>query len=160
MKFFWKLIATGFGTGYSPVAPGTVGTLAGCLILLFLKTALPEQFAGGRAQASWQLLLAIGFLLLGIKSSREMEKEWGPDPQKVVADEIAGLWIAMIAVPVSLKNLAIAFVLFRIFDIWKPLGIRRMERLPGGWGVMMDDVLAGIYSCLLLHGWLYFSQNA
>jgi phosphatidylglycerophosphatase A len=94
------------------------------------------------------------FFLLGVKSAKELENEWGHDPAKVVVDEVIGVWIAMLGVPFSLLNLAVAFVLFRIFDIWKPLGIRQMERLPGGWGVMMDDVLAGIYSMILMHLYL------
>lgn len=83
-----------------------------------------------------------------------MEAEWGHDPSKVVVDEIVGVWIAMLFVPFSLLNLFLAFGLFRVFDIWKPLGIRRMEKLKGGWGVMMDDVLAGIYSLMVMHVYL------
>ena len=83
---------------------------------------------------------------------------WGHDPSRIVADEMIGLWIAMIAVPFSWLNLALAFGLFRLFDIWKPMGIRRMEKFPGGWGVMLDDVLAGLYSLAVMHIYLFF-QN-
>ncbi len=153
---FWKIIATGFGSGYSPFAPGTAGTLVACLLLWLLRLVFPVQFSGGWPQAHWLLLLITLFFFLGVKAANKLEAIWGSDPSKVVVDEMAGVWIAMLGVPLSLLNLAAAFVLFRVFDIWKPLGIRKMENLKAGWGVMMDDVLAGIYSALVLHGCLYF----
>lgn len=70
---------------------------------------------------------------------------------------MVGVWIALLGIPLSMLNLALALLLFRIFDIWKPLGIRQMEQLPGGWGVMMDDVLAGIYSMILMHVYLHIT---
>ena len=155
---FWKFIATGFGSGYSPVAPGTTGALVACGILGGLYTIFPGQFSGGWQQAYGLLLLTAIFFFLGVKAANELEKEWGHDPSKIVVDEMAGVWIAMLGIPFSWTNLALAFVLFRVFDIWKPLGIRQMERLNGGWGVMMDDVLAGIYSALVLHAGLYINQ--
>lgn len=152
---FWKIIATGFGSGYAPFAPGTCGALVGCAILWWLQWVWPAVFLGPQ---SWiALLLLIGlFLILGVRASDVLEPEWGHDPARIVVDEVIGVWIAMLFVPFSLLNLFIAFVLFRIFDIWKPLGIRRMEQFKGGWGVMLDDVLAGIYSLMVLHLFLYF----
>jgi phosphatidylglycerophosphatase A len=85
-----------------------------------------------------------------------LEPEWGHDPQKIVIDEIIGFWIAMIAVPYTAWTLFAGFVLFRIFDIWKPLGIRKMEKFKGGWGVMLDDVLAGIYANIVLQVLIFF----
>ena len=155
---FWKIIATGFGSGYSPVAPGTAGALVACGMLWGLQAILPEQFSGGWPQAHWLLLLTFIFFFLGVKSGGKLEAEWGHDPSKIVVDEMVGVWIAMLGVPFSLINLALAFVLFRVFDIWKPLGIRQMERLHGGWGIMMDDVLAGVYSALVMHVWLFLNQ--
>ncbi|MCB9338827.1 MAG: phosphatidylglycerophosphatase A [Lewinellaceae bacterium] len=157
MKVFWKIIATGFGSGYSPIAPGTAGALAGCLMLWGLRLVFPGYFSGGWDNATGLVWLILLFFFLGVKSANELESEWGHDPSKIVVDEMVGVWIAMLGVPFSLLNLALAFLLFRIFDIWKPLGIRKLERLPGGWGVMMDDVLAGVYSCVLLHVYLSFS---
>lgn len=151
---FWKIIATGFGSGYAPVAPGTAGALIACGILWVLQLVMPEQFSGGWEQAHWLLLLTFVFFLLGIKSAGEVEKDWGHDASRVVVDEMVGVWIAMLGVPFTWPNLLLAFVLFRVFDIWKPLGIRKLERLSGGWGVMMDDVLAGVYAAILLHCWL------
>lgn len=157
MKVFWKIIATGFGSGYSPLAPGTAGALVACGMLLGLHAVLPGQFSGGWPQVHWLLLLTAIFFFLGVKSANVLEKEWGHDPSRIVVDEMVGVWIAMLGVPFSGANLALAFILFRVFDIWKPLGIKKMERLKGGWGVMMDDVLAGVYSALLVHAWLFFN---
>ena len=154
---FWKIIGSGFGSGYSPFAPGTAGTLVGCILLWVIQCFLPFYFSGDRAWIGLLFLILV-FFFLGVKSANELEAEWGHDPSKIVIDEIVGVWIAMLFIPVTLTNLAIAFVLFRIFDIWKPLGIRQMEKLDGGWGVMMDDVVAGIYALLMLHLILYYMQ--
>ncbi|MCR9290425.1 phosphatidylglycerophosphatase A [Saprospiraceae bacterium] len=149
MKLFWKIMATGFGVGYSPFAPGTMGALVGVLFLvpnLFIST----WFNGSYLIDPVLVLLILVFFFIGVKATNELEPEWGHDPQKIVIDEIIGFWIAMIAVPYTAWTLFVGFVLFRIFDIWKPLGIRRMEKFNGGWGVMMDDVLAGIYANIVL----------
>jgi phosphatidylglycerophosphatase A len=92
----------------------------------------------------------LAIIIIGIWSSNEVELLWGHDSARVVIDEIAGMAIAMIALPLNWKYFVTAFVLFRFFDIVKPLYIRKMELFPGGWGVMMDDVLAGIYALLLV----------
>ncbi len=152
---FWKTIATGFGSGYSPIAPGTAGALVACLLWWGLQSCPLSCFSGETSWAGLMGLIVI-FFFLGVRSADELEHEWGHDPSKIVVDEMVGVWIAMLFVPFSLSNLAVAFILFRIFDIWKPLGIRQMEKLPGGWGVMMDDVLAGIYALVVVHLYLYF----
>ena len=139
-------MATGFGSGFSPVAPGTAGALlavllwvAGYFLLLF---------------AQLQVLLAVlvvYFTVQGVYSSGVMEKYWGEDPSRVVVDEMVGVWIPLLVVPDGgWWYVVAAFVLFRFFDIVKPLGVRRMERLGGGMGIMMDDILAGVYSAVLL----------
>ena len=106
------------------------------------------------------LLLFIGmillFLYLGVIATDHLEKEWGKDPSKVVMDEVIGVWIALLFVPVTWVNLLLAFALFRLFDIWKPLFIRKLEAIKGGWGVMLDDVLAGVYANIVLQVILYF----
>ena len=102
-------------------------------------------------------MLIVLFTAAGIWSADKLESEWGKDPSKVVVDEMVGVWIALLAVPVgNVWYILFAFLLFRFFDIFKPLGIRKMEQLEGGIGVMADDILAGIYSFLLLMGvrWL------
>jgi phosphatidylglycerophosphatase A len=88
--------------------------------------------------------------LLGAQASTVVERQLGPDPPPVVIDEMVGLWIALWALPRTTAVVAIGFVLFRIFDIWKPSPIRAAERLPRGWGIMADDALSGVCTNLLL----------
>jgi phosphatidylglycerophosphatase A len=151
VKILQKIIATGLGSGLAPAAPGTFGTAAGVLLLWLLSKIFPEIFDVSWIQ--WSLLtgLIIITTLAGVWSADALEKEWGKDSQRIVIDEIAGVWVAMLGLPVTFLNLGFAFLFFRIFDIWKPLGIRKMESLYGGWGVMMDDILAGIYACIACH---------
>ncbi len=153
-SMFWKIIASGFGSGYSPFAPGTAGALVGCLMLWIFQHFFPYYFSGEMAWVGLSTLILV-FFFLGVKASDELEAEWGHDPSRIVVDEMVGVWIAMLFVPFTVLNLTIAFILFRIFDIWKPLGIRQMENLKGGWGVMMDDVLAGVYSLMVMHLYLF-----
>lgn len=153
-----KILGTGFGVGYSPVAPGTAGSLLACLMLWWLHQALPAQFSGNWQQAPWLLLLIGLILFAGVWAANQLQAAWGKDPSRIVIDEIAGMWISMLAVPVNIINLALAFVLFRLFDIWKPLGIRKIDQMSGGWGVMMDDVAAGTVAAALMHAWLFYSN--
>jgi phosphatidylglycerophosphatase A len=150
---FHKIISTGFGSGYCPKAPGTAGAAFATLIWWVLSLYLSSQ-----TLFVTTLLLTVIFTILGVWSSGIVEKEWGRDPSRVVVDEMVGVWIPLLIVgnentriPYIYYGLA-AFVLFRLFDIFKPLGIRKMEALRGGWGIMFDDVLAGIYSLLVLGG--------
>jgi len=87
---------------------------------------------------------------MGIWSSSKVEKEWGKDSSKVVIDEAAGMCLSLLFLPVKLKFIITAFILFRFFDIVKPLYIRNLERLPHGWGVMADDLLSGIYTNIIM----------
>ncbi|MEM1319351.1 MAG: phosphatidylglycerophosphatase A [Bacteroidota bacterium] len=152
MSSIHKIIATAFGAGYSPFAPGTAGALVGLLIWWGAGQALGE-----RPTFPWLMLGAtLLVFLLGVWSADALEKEWGKDPSRVVADEVVGMWISLLWVPLGWPYLLTGFILFRIFDIWKPLYVRSMERLPGGWGVMMDDVLAGIYANLVLQVLIHF----
>lgn len=145
MKQLAKLVTTWFGCGYSPFAPGTIGTLGGCIFIILF-----HLFIG----FTWtQVLLGIGiikFFFLGVKFTNVLEPEWGKDPSRVVVDEVVGIWIAFMFVPFTYVNLLLAFILFRFFDILKPLGIRKLESIDGGMGVMADDVLAGIYANVVL----------
>lgn len=141
-----KFIATAFGAGYSPIAPGTAGAVVAVLIWFLLSL-----FVHSADLKVVIFILVFAFMFLGVHSSGVMEKVWGKDPSKVVVDELVGTWIALLAVPTDDWWFAVAaFVLFRFFDIVKPLGVRKMEELGGGLGIMMDDVLAGIYSALVL----------
>jgi len=85
-----------------------------------------------------------------------METEWGKDPSKVVVDELIGVWVAVLWIPAETQWLILGFILFRFFDIAKPLGIRQLEKIKGGWGVMLDDVGAGIYANIVLQVIVYF----
>jgi phosphatidylglycerophosphatase A len=136
-----KIIATGFGAGLSPVMPGTAGTLVGALICLAF---LPLH---------WILRFLFVIFLTGVAVyvSHRAEEIYGKkDDQRIVIDEIAGFQIAMLPVAINFLNLLLAFVLFRIFDIFKPFPLRRFQEFPGGWGVVADDVGAGIYTAAIL----------
>jgi len=126
--------------GYFPIAPGTAGTIVAAAIYWFV--GLDRPLVGGGF-----ILL---FFLLGVRASTAMERQLGPDPSRVVVDEMVGFWIALFALPKGWVLMAIGFFLFRIFDIWKPFPIRRAESLPEGWGIMADDAMAGIYTNVLL----------
>ncbi len=141
----WKLLLSGFGTGWLPLAPGTWGAALATL-LLFPLAMLPSA-----TMATLILTVAIVvFTWLGVIGSDIVADEWGDDPRQTVIDEMVGVWIALLGLPLTWPWLLAGFVLFRFFDIAKPLGIRRLERLHGGWGIMLDDVLAGVYANLAL----------
>ena len=153
MKVIYKTIATGFGSGYVPIAPGTAGAALGCLLLVGY-----QYFIGHTTTNSFQinfLILIVLTTIIGAVSTHQLEPEWGEDPSKVVIDEIIGVWIALLLVPLTWLNILIGFILFRFFDIYKPLGIKKLEAIPNGWGVMLDDVLAGIYANIILQIYLY-----
>lgn len=150
--FFPVIIGTGFGSGFSPFAPGTAGALLAVLIWFGISFIVSEICL------IWlTVALILFFTVMGVWATNRLEPFWGEDPSRVVVDEMVGVWIALLAAPAGNVWYALgAFALFRLFDIFKPLGIRRMESFPGGIGVMMDDILAGIYSFVVLIGvrWL------
>ena len=136
-----KLLATGFGSGLSPVAPGTIGTLVGISVCLFsLPLIWPLRFL---------FVIVISALAVFISGRAEMIYS-KKDDQRIVIDEIAGFQVAMLPVAITGLHLCLAFVLFRIFDIWKPFPVSKLQGLPGGWGVVMDDVGAGIYAGVVM----------
>ncbi len=136
-----KILATGFGSGLSPLASGTMGTLVGIPVCL---VCLPLTWPA-------RLLYVIILLAIAIFISGRAEIIYSnKDDQRIVIDEIAGFQVAMLPVAISGVNLFIAFVLFRIFDIWKPFPVNRLQDLPGGWGVVIDDVGAGVYACVIM----------
>jgi phosphatidylglycerophosphatase A len=152
MNFLYKFFATGFGSGYSPFAPGTAGTIVGILMLIpFMFYDLELLgFASSETTGIPLIIATIIFFFIGVKAGNELEAEWGHDAQKIVIDEIVGVWVAMLFFPMNWLTLLLAFLLFRGFDIYKPLGIRKMERFGRGWGVMLDDVAAGVYAWVVL----------
>jgi phosphatidylglycerophosphatase A len=141
-------IATGLGSGYFPVVPGTAGSAVGlALVIAFRQTSL------GPLGLSLTLATLAGLLLvLGVWSAGEAEKVFGrADPGQVVIDEVVGQIITFVATPrITWIGLITGFILFRAFDIVKPFPARRAERFPGGWGIMLDDVVAGLYSLIAL----------
>jgi phosphatidylglycerophosphatase A len=140
IPFIHKFFATGFYSGFSPIVPGTAGSLVG--LLIYLIPGVENIYVLGP--------LSILFFFIGIFTSSRLEKQLGEDPSIVVIDEIVGMWISLFFLP---KNPAIyigAFVLFRVFDIVKPSPARQVERYKGGWGIMLDDVFAGIYANIVM----------
>jgi len=139
-----KIISTAFGVGYFPLAPGTMGSLAALIVYWISPEITAIQLA----------MIILGISALGIYTAtiteREMKnklgQERGIDPGIVVIDEVIGMLIALLFVPKTAFYLIAAFIFFRIFDITKPYPIRRMEKFPGGWGIVLDDVIAGIYA--------------
>lgn len=147
-----KLLATSFGVGFLPVAPGTWGAILA--ILLWLPLYL---WATPAVCFIVTLTATIIYTIAGTWASTESEKYWGKDPVAACADETVGQWISLLPLyPLSAEAdaspwwmILISLALFRFFDIFKPLGIRKMEKLPGGIGMMADDILAGIYSVII-----------
>ena len=111
----------------------------------------------GFCNSAWQVITTAAIIAVGTWSSTNVDKIWGKDSSKVVIDEVAGMAITLLYVPHHIIFLLTGLILFRFFDIVKPLGIRQMEKLPTGWGVMADDVLAGLYSVIVLQLIAYFS---
>lgn len=147
-----RLLSTSFGIGYAPKGGGTLAAVATCVAWWLL-------WKDGREHFWEEALVTAAVLAIGVYSAGKMEPEWGKDNYRIVIDEVAGMCISLCFVPVRWSYLLAGLVLFRLFDILKPLYIRRMEQFKGGWGVMMDDVLAGVYSNLLLQivVWIKFS---
>jgi phosphatidylglycerophosphatase A len=144
------LLATWFGCGRSPVAPGTVGSAAAVAIAIVL-----HEYAG---LAPWHFAVLAALLFVpAVWAAGAAAREAGvEDPGFVVVDEVVGQWIALAgAQTLNWKSYLAAFALFRLFDIWKPYPVRRLEALPGGLGINADDAMAGIYAALVLFlaGW-------
>jgi phosphatidylglycerophosphatase A len=150
-RFSW-LIATFFGVGFLPPGPGT---WASAVTVVLWWAACHWLRPGWLVPIS--VLIALAVTLIGITPATVVARESGrKDPGFVVIDEVAGQMIALIGVPLSWKYLLASFILFRSFDIVKPFPLRRLEGLPGGTGIMMDDVGAGLYALALLQIWLHF----
>jgi len=151
MNHFFLFLATGFGVGYSPVAPGTLGTLIAIPVYYFLSE-IPSPL--------YEITL-IGFFFLSVWVSENAERLFGKkDDQRIVIDEIIGFLITMLWVPKTIRFVMIGFFLFRFFDILKPFPIRHVEkRFKGGFGVVLDDVAAGVYSNIILQIISYFTLS-
>ena len=143
MNHFFLFLATGFGVGYSPIAPGTMGTLIAIPVYYFLSNVSSPIYE----------ITLIGFFFLSVWISENAETFFGrKDDPRIVIDEMIGFLITMLWIPKTIRFIIIGFFLFRLFDILKPFPIRRFEkRLKGGFGVVLDDVIAGVYANIILH---------
>ncbi|HEX5133157.1 MAG TPA: phosphatidylglycerophosphatase A [Candidatus Krumholzibacteria bacterium] len=127
-------------TGFFPFAPATFATA----VFLALYWLVP----GGAWMAHWAVLVVTA--VLSVPAATAMERRYGNDPHCVVIDEVVGIQIALVGAAPTLPGVLAAFVLFRVFDVWKPFPIFRLQSLPGGWGVVADDALAGVYTRVVL----------
>lgn len=149
MRALITLLSTGCYVGYTPRAPGTAGSVLGLGVVWVLSGPLGLSLP-------YYLLATAALFLLGIWVSGRAEPLFGHDGPEIVIDEITGVLIVFAGMPFDLYTVVAGFVLFRVLDIWKPFPCDRMQRLTGGLGVMMDDVVAAVYTylLLLLMGWL------
>lgn len=143
------IIGAGFGSGFWPWGPGTAGAILATLIWLALLPLLSPTTLIGTT-----LALIVLFTALGTWATSSLQPFWGSDPSRVVVDEMVGVWIPLLVATCWQEALG-ALVLFRFFDIVKPLGIRALDHRRGAFWVMADDLLAGIYSALVLYLIIY-----
>ncbi len=140
---YW--VAVGFGAGHIPWIAGTTGTIPFWL-LLFLWTRFTQP------AVVWMAIVSLVVTAVGLWAASKAEEEIGRhDPKQIVIDEWAGMAISLIGVPPRLSSYCVAFVLFRIFDVVKPPPSRQLEKLPGGYGIVLDDVFAGFYALVVYH---------
>lgn len=144
-----KIIASVAGIGYVK-GGGTLAAMAYCIVWFLL----PAGFGNGY----WQVITTAAITAVGVWSSNRVDGIWGKDSSKVVIDEVAGMAITLLFVEHNIIFLLIGLCLFRAFDILKPLCVKKMEKLPLGYGVMADDVLAGVYSLVVLQVIMYISS--
>lgn len=138
-RFALALASFGY-VGFAPVAPGTVGAAAAIPVFLLLRLA---------GSAWLEIAVCAGIVVAGAWSAKRTEALLGvEDPGLVVIDEVVGMFVSLLFLPATWPVVAAAFVAFRLFDIVKPWPAGRLERVPGGWGVMADDVMAGVYANL------------
>jgi phosphatidylglycerophosphatase A len=141
IDFVARAVGTAFGSGYAPFAPGTAGSAVG-LLLFWPMAAWPWPWPLGAS--------AVLFLVGSLAAGRVARLVGLKDPGIVVVDEVVGQWVTLTALPFTPVTAAAGFVLFRIMDVVKPWPARDLERVPGGWGIMADDVAAGVYAHLVL----------
>lgn len=136
------VVASVFGAGYSPVASGTVGSFV-TAVAIWLLPLTPLRIG----------VALVVVVLLGMWAGSRVERVLGrKDPGVIVIDEVAGMLLSVIMLPLSIPVLITAFLLFRLFDIWKPFPARESQALTGGMGVMVDDLIAGLYTLVLIMG--------
>ena len=143
MMFFHKTIASWLGIGYVQNGAGTIAAVFVCILIRYYSEYINTS--------EWYLIsICIVLSVLGSWSSQQCEKIWGADSNRIVIDEVFGMSISMLFLPINNKTVVIGFILFRLFDIIKPWYIRRLEKIKGGIGVMADDLAAGVYANIIL----------
>lgn len=141
INIFEKIIGTGFYTGYIPFAPGTFGSIAA--LLIYYIPGFENPFI---------LLPAIFiFIFYGIYVGNKLEKIYGKDPSQCTIDEMVGMWISLLFLPKKIIISIFAFLIWRALDIIKPFPARNLEKLNGGLGIMIDDIVSAVYSLIILH---------
>ena len=145
LNFIDKFFGSGFYTGYAPIASGTVGSFAALLI----------YYIPGFEKLFIILPITFIFFLYGVYVGNKFEKVYGKDPSQCTIDEVVGTWISLILLPKTVFISLTAFFIWRILDIIKPQPARKMEEMQGGLGIMMDDVISGIYTLLIMHLLVY-----
>ncbi len=146
------LIATFFGIGRLKPGPGTWGSVVTVILWAFASFQIPVSARSWTTMAAAAVVTLIGIPAATLVSRASATK----DPQFVVIDEVAGQLITLIAVPLAWKTFIAGLILFRVFDMWKPFPIRRLERLPEGTGIVVDDLGAGVYALIVMHLLLHF----
>jgi len=141
INFFEKMLGSGFYTGYIPFAPGTFGSLA-ALILYTIP---------GFESLAVIVPIIIIFSFYGIFIGSKFESMYGKDPSQCTIDEMVGMWISLLFLPKTLFISVTAFFIWRAMDIIKPYPARQLEKLNGGLGIMIDDVVASVYSLIIVH---------
>lgn len=142
------IFATGLGVGYFPKMPGTIGTLWGVLLFYLLR-----DLSLGPSLVFTLLLFGFSWIMIYFAEQRFMSH----DSSKIVLDEVVGYWVSVFALPFSWPVAALSFVFFRLFDIWKPWPILQVDRrVPGAFGVILDDLVAGVYALICLRILLLF----
>jgi phosphatidylglycerophosphatase A len=141
INIFEKCLGSGFFTGFIPFASGTFGSLAALLI----------YYIPGFSNLYIIIPAIIIFTVYGIYLGTKFEKEYGKDPAECTIDEVVGMWITLLFAPKIITISLIGFLIWRLLDITKPFPARQAEQLEGGLGIMLDDVIAGIYSLIILH---------
>ena len=146
LSFIEKLLGSGFYTGYIPIASGTFGTLAALIIYLIPGFENPYVIVPA----------IIIFYIYGVYVGNKFENVYGKDPSECTIDEVVGTWISYLLLPKTVGIIIITFFLWRALDIFKPYPARKLENLNGGLGIMIDDVVSGFYTLIIMHLVVYF----
>ncbi len=146
LSFIEKLLGSGFYTGYIPFASGTFGTLAALFIYLIPGFENPYVIVPA----------IIVFFIYGVYVGNKFENVYGKDPSECTIDEVVGTWISYLLLPKTVVIIIITFFLWRALDIFKPYPARKLENLNGGLGIMIDDVVSGFYTLIIMHLVVYF----